>query len=37
MIGEASLEGRPCIKRGRIDFQPLARALRRVLACGGSL
>lgn len=37
MIGEASVEGRSGIMRGRIDFQPLARALRRVLAVGGSL
>lgn len=37
MIGEASIEGRPSIERGRIDLQPLARALRWYLAAGGAL
>lgn len=37
MIGEASVEGRPGIMRGRIDLQPLACALRRYLAAGGAL
>ncbi len=37
MIGEASIEGRPGIVRGRIDLQPLARALRRYPAAGGAL
>lgn len=37
MIGEASVEGRPGLVRGRIDLQPLARALRLALAVGDSL
>lgn len=37
MIGEASVEGRPELLRGRIDWQPLARALRLAPAVGGSL
>lgn len=37
MIGEASVEGRPELMRGRIDFQPLACVSREALAVGGSL
>lgn len=37
MIGEASVEGRPGILRGRIDLQPLARVPRLALAVGGPL
>lgn len=37
MIGEASIEGRPGIMRGRIDLQPLARALRLALAARAAL
>jgi hypothetical protein len=35
MIGEASVEGRPGLMRGRIGLQPLARAQRLALAVGG--
>lgn len=37
MIGEASIEGRPELMRGRIDLQPLAGASRLALVVGGPL
>lgn len=37
MIGEASVEGRPGLMRGRIDLQPQAYVLRLSVAIGGPL